>query len=81
MEGGKACDNSSKSRGKGEEAVDGCHGTGRGAPAYIDVRSEIVQMDLRRLTEMLEWDHMSTKHGVKFLVQNVIWPHWPEVPH
>ena len=26
-----ACDNSSKSRGKGEELVDGCHGTVRGA--------------------------------------------------
>ena len=25
------CDNSSKSRGKGEESVDGCHGTRSGA--------------------------------------------------
>ena len=45
MERGRAWDNSSKSRGKGEEVVDGCHGTGRGASAYIDVRSEIVQKD------------------------------------
>ena len=35
----------------------------------------------RRLTDMLERDHMSTKHGVQFLVQNAIWPRWPEVPH
>jgi len=41
-EGGRACNSSSKSRGKGEEAVDGCHGIGRGAPAYIDVCLEIV---------------------------------------
>ena len=34
-----------------------------------------------RLTDMLERDHMSTKHGVSFLVQNAIWPCWPGVPH
>ena len=44
-EGGRACDSSSKLRGEGEEAVDGCHGTRRGASTYIDVRSEIVQKD------------------------------------
>ena len=52
-------DSSSKSRGKGEEAVDGCHGIGRGErgadschciergdPAYINIHSEIMQKDL-----------------------------------
>ena len=63
-EGGRACDSSSKSRGKGEEAMDGCQDTGRGTPAYIDVRSEIVQKDSPRLIDMWERDHMSPKHGV-----------------
>ena len=44
-EGGRACDSSSKPRGKGEEVMDSCHGTRRGAPAYIDFLSEIVQKD------------------------------------
>ena len=64
MEGGRARDNCTKSRGKGEEAVDGCHDTRRGAPAYIDVHSEIVQKDSRRLTDMLEWDHMEVEYSI-----------------
>ena len=39
------CDISSQSRGKGEESVDCCHSTRRGAPPYVVVRSEIVQKD------------------------------------
>ena len=52
----------------------------RGAPAYTSFR-KLYKRTRRRLTDMLERDHMSTKHGVSFLVQNAIWPRWPEVPH
>ena len=64
-EGGRACDNSSKSRGKGEESMDGCQ--------FATVHEEAPRptrpfgntpTTRRRLTDMLERDHMSTKHGV-----------------
>ena len=66
-EGGRAraCDSSSKSRGKGEESVDGCE--------FATVHEEAPRptrpfgntpTTRRRLTDMLEQDHMSTKHGV-----------------
>ena len=64
-EGGRACDSSSKSRGKGEELVDGCQ--------FAMVHEEVPRptrpfgktpTNRRHLTDMLERDHMSTKHGV-----------------
>ena len=54
--------------------------TRRGAPTYTSFR-KLYKRTRRRLTDMLERDHMSTKHGVSFLMQNAIWPRWPEVPH
>ena len=64
-EGGRACDNSSKSRGKGEESVDGFQfaTVHEGAPQPIR-RFGNTPTTRRRLTDMLERDHMSTKHGV-----------------
>ena len=57
-------DSSSKSRGKGEESMDGCQ--------FATVHEEAPRPTCpfgntttrRRLTYMLEQDHMSMKHGV-----------------
>ena len=64
-EGGRACDSSSKSRGKGEESVDGCEFSTVHEEAPRPTRPfENTPTTRRRLTDMLERDHMSTKHGV-----------------
>ena len=64
-EGGRECDSSSKSRGKGEESADGCQ--------FATVHEEVPRptrrfgntpTTRRPLTDMLERGHMSTKHGV-----------------
>ena len=63
-EGGRACDNSSKSRGKGEASVDGCQFAMVHEGAPRPTRRFVNTPTRRRLTDMLERDHMSTKHGV-----------------
>ena len=61
---GRACDSSSKSRGKGEE-VDGCDFAMVHEEAPRPTRPfENTPTTRRCLTDMLERDHMSTKHGV-----------------
>ena len=64
-EGGRACDRSSKSRGKGEESVDGSEFAmvHEEAPRHTHPFRN-TPTTRRRLTDMLERDHMSTKHGV-----------------
>ena len=64
-EGGRACDNSSKSRGEGEESMDGCQfaTVHEGAPRPTR-RFGNTPTTRRCLTDMLERDHMSTKHGL-----------------
>ena len=64
-EGGTPCDSSSKLRGKGEESVGGCQfaTVHEGAP-WPTRRFGNTPTTRRRLTDMLELDHMSTKHGV-----------------
>ena len=64
-EGGRACDSSSKSRGKGKESVDGCQFATVHEEAPRPTRLfENTPTTRRPLTDMLERDHMSTKHGV-----------------
>ena len=64
-EGGRACDNSSKSRGKGEESVDGCEFATVHEEAPRPTRPFGNSPTTRcRLIDILERDHMSTKHGV-----------------
>ena len=58
-------DNSSKSIGKGEESVDSCEfATVHEEAPRPTHRFGNTPPTRRRLTDMLERDHMSTKHGV-----------------
>jgi len=62
---GRACDSSSKSRGKGEESMDACEFATVHEEASRPTRPFGNTPTTRgRLTDMLEWDYMSKKHGV-----------------
>ena len=64
-EGGRVCEGSPKSRGKGEESVDGCQFAMVHEEAPRPTRPFRNTPTTRcHLTDMLERDHMSTKHGV-----------------
>ena len=62
---GTTCDSSSKLRGKGEESMDGCQFAMVHEEASRPTRPfGNTPTTRRRLTDMLERDHMSMKHGV-----------------
>ena len=63
-EGGRACDSSSKSRGKGEESVNGCQFATVHEQAPWPTGPFGNTTTRHRLTDMLEQEHMSMKHGV-----------------